>query len=253
MRDFLTALQFLTRLSVKPVTDLTMRDFGRSVKFFPLVGVVLGTIYGGAAAIFFLILPRWGITIPPLVGAALILTLTLCATGGIFYDGFMDTMDGIFSGRSREKMLVIMKDSAVGANAVMSFAVLMLLNFSLIAEAAPQTLCGALFIMPIVSRLAVVIAITRFPYVREQGMGKAFADYAEPLALPVAVVTTALFICPWGGRAILVAVTALALSGLLLCYATRVLGGVTGDVYGWTATLTETSVLLAAMFSEYVI
>ena len=49
MKSFITALQFLTRIHVKNQTDLTAEDFGRSTKFFPLVGLILGTIYMLAA------------------------------------------------------------------------------------------------------------------------------------------------------------------------------------------------------------
>ena len=45
MKSFITALQFLTRIHVKNQTDLTIEDFGRSTKFFPLVGTILGLIY----------------------------------------------------------------------------------------------------------------------------------------------------------------------------------------------------------------
>ena len=45
MKSFITALQFLTRLHVKEQPGLTVEDFGRSTKFFPLVGVLLGLIY----------------------------------------------------------------------------------------------------------------------------------------------------------------------------------------------------------------
>ena len=34
-------------------------------------------------------------------------------TGGLHADGYMDTADGLFSGRSRERMLEILKDSRV--------------------------------------------------------------------------------------------------------------------------------------------
>ena len=48
MRSFLTALQFLTRIHLRTQTDLTMEDFGRSTKWFPLVGLVLGGLYMAA-------------------------------------------------------------------------------------------------------------------------------------------------------------------------------------------------------------
>ena len=45
MRSFITALQFLTRIHLVKQEDLTAEDFGRSTRFFPLVGAVLGCLY----------------------------------------------------------------------------------------------------------------------------------------------------------------------------------------------------------------
>ena len=45
MKSFLTALQFLTRIHLRQQSNLVVEDFGRSTKFFPLVGLVLGLIY----------------------------------------------------------------------------------------------------------------------------------------------------------------------------------------------------------------
>ena len=43
-----------------------------------------------------------------LINALLTLTLTLFLTGAFHLDGFADTLDGLFSGRSRERILEIM-------------------------------------------------------------------------------------------------------------------------------------------------
>lgn len=249
MRDFLTALQFLTRIHVATPPDLTEADFGHSVKFFPLVGAVIGAVYGGAAFLIFIVLLRGGVEIPPGVGAALLVALTVVVTGGIFYDGFMDTIDGIFSGRSREKMLEIMKDSTVGANAVMGFVILILLDFNLILALPSELLWKTLFIMPIISRTAVVMAITEFPYARPQGMGKAFADYAEKKSLPLATIISLICVCPMGLAAVTSLVVGMGAAFVLLRYAAKILGGVTGDVYGWVATLTETTVMVSMMIA----
>ena len=51
---------------------------------------------------------------PDFMRAALLILAEIIITGGLMYDGFMDTSDGVFSARSRERMLEIMKDSHVG-------------------------------------------------------------------------------------------------------------------------------------------
>ena len=178
---------------------------------------------------------------------ALLLILPLLLTGGLHADGFMDTADGVFSGRERARKLEIMKDSRVGAFGVVSFVMLMFVQFSLLSDMAWPLLVPALFVMPIIGRLAMVLAVACFPYAREDGMGKTFADMADRSTVLIAALTTAILVLPWG----VLATAALVLGtlfALLFCrMMTNILGGVTGDVYGAATVLTETLVL--AVFS----
>ena len=92
-----------------------------------------------------------------------------------------------------------------------------------------------------------VLAVSCFPYARKDGVGKTFADMGDRRTVVIAALTTTALVLPWGtlAAAALVLGTALA---LLFCSAmTKILGGVTGDVYGAATVLTETLVL--AVFS----
>ena len=59
------------------------------------------------------------------------LVFLLLITGGIHIDGYMDTMDAVHSYGDREKKLEILKDSHIGA-----FAVIMLVTYVLAAAGA---------------------------------------------------------------------------------------------------------------------
>ena len=244
MRAFFIGLQFLTRISIVRQDEWTAEDFGRSVKFFPLIGAVLGVIYAVFAWAFYDWLPTRGIFLPPHLTAAVLLILPPIMTGGLHCDGFMDTMDGVFSGRSRERMLEIMKDSCTGSNAVFCFVVLMFLEFAILLDMPLDVMVPALFVMPIIARLMMVAGITLFPYARPDGLGKAFAQYAGRSALAFAAVCT-LVLVAWAGP--------LAWASLVVCaaftaffgnYVEKRLGGLTGDVYGAIMTLNEGLVLL---------
>ncbi|QNH54091.1 adenosylcobinamide-GDP ribazoletransferase [Selenomonas timonae] len=241
MNSFLIGLQFLTRIHLVRQTVWTAEDFGRSTRFFPLVGLVLGICYALAA---WLLLYAFGMRS---LTAALLLILPLLLTGGLHADGFMDTADGVFSGRDRARKLEIMKDSRVGAFGVVSFVMLMFVQYALLSDLAPMLFVPALFVMPIIGRLAMVLAVACFPYAREDGMGKTFADMADRSTAVIAALTTAVLVLPWG----MLATAALVLGtlfALLFCRTmTNILGGVTGDVYGAATVLTETLVL--AVFS----
>lgn len=241
MNSFLVGLQFLTRIHIARQTVWTAEDFGRSTRFFPLVGLVLGICYALAAWLLVYFIGMRTLT------AVLLLILPLLLTGGLHADGFMDTADGVFSGRERERKLEIMKDSRVGSFGVVSFVLLMFLQFALLLDMLPFLLVPALFIMPIIGRMAMVLAIACFPYARADGMGKTFADMADRKTIVTASVMTVVFVLPCG----LLASVALMLGvlfALFFCRAmTTTLGGVTGDVYGAVTVLTETLVL--AIFS----
>lgn len=245
LNSFITGLQFLTRIRVVTETSWSPERFGRSVKFFPCIGAILGL----HLALFYQVgshyAPFVGLLIPPHVMAALLIVLSVLLTGGLHCDGFMDTMDGVFSGRSRERMLEIMKDSRVGANGVVAFVLLVMLKWSILLDISPDRIWLALFSMPILGRLGMVIAITCFPYARPDGIGKAFALHAGKMTLMIAVVTT-LALLGWLGTAIVLpSLLSLAVSLLICWYINRQLGGLTGDVYGAVSELTELAALLA--------
>ena len=89
--SFCYALQHLSRIQIYK-GPFDEQAFGRSSVFFPLVGLILGALlwvsFLGAVLVF-----------PPPVVAALLVLVMVMITGGIHLDGFMDTMDGVFSGR----------------------------------------------------------------------------------------------------------------------------------------------------------
>lgn len=107
LQDIAAAFQFLTRLPLNwlPYRGDTLR---RSAKFFPLVGLALGSLAGAAHKLLLSHLPA-------LLTALLVLLLLTLLTGGMHEDGLADVADAFGGGWSREKILEIMKDSRVGS------------------------------------------------------------------------------------------------------------------------------------------
>lgn len=237
MKDFFTGLQFLTRIRLIEQTDWSPDSFGRSVKYFTLIGLIIGLILAGLNYVLSQLLPAHAL-------AAVLILSEILLTGGLHCDGFMDTADGVFSGRSRERMLEIMKDSRVGANGVVAFGLLLLVKYSLIIDMTPTMLPLALLVMPVAGRMAMVISVTSFPYARPDGMGKAFAQYAGRTTLAIAAVIALAVIVPLGTEAIISAGGALFIGILAARYFANVLGGLTGDTYGAVTELTELAALL---------
>ena len=120
---------------------------------------------------------------------------------------------------------------------------LMMINWSLLRDTPLLLIMTTLFVMPIVGRMAMVLAISFFSYAREEGMGKAFSDHANGKTVLIAAISTVLFVTPWGPAAIYALFTGLSFAWFFSTYAARRLGGLTGDVYGAVEILTETVVL----------
>ncbi len=241
MKSFLIALQFLTRIKFVNQDTWMAEDFGRSTRAFPLVGLVLGLLQ---LLIAWLLLQTLGMS-NTTIGFLLVLPIVL--TGGLHCDGFMDTVDGVFSGRERAQKLEIMKDSRVGSYGVVAFVCLMLFNLSLLRDTPTHLLLPAVYLMPIAGRMAMTMVICFFPYARKEGMGKAFAEAADGRTFWIAFLTTLILLYPFGIVAYIALGIGLLFAFLLATYVKDVLGGLTGDVYGATELLTETVALMGIL------
>lgn len=251
-REFVTALQFLTRIRLFRDPDYDDGLFGRSVKFFPLVGLLAGSILAGVAVLT----GGWR---PGTVRSTLLVTLSVFITGGLHCDGLMDSADGLFSGRARERMLEIMKDSRVGSFGVVAIFLLLLWKWALLHDLPDSLLVPALISMMTFGRFAMILAILRFPYARPEGMGKAFALYAGTHSLGPALATLlgllAVFYFVTGPLVCGIAAAA-ALAAILFAFwfgrwTTHKLGGMTGDTYGAVTELSELVVLIVFVLSTF--
>ncbi len=242
MNDFITGLGFLTRIKLKSQEIWEDDAFSRSLPWFPLVGAVIGLFLAG---INWLSMPFF----TDYIRVALLLGGELYITGGLLCDGLMDTADGVFSGRSRERMLEIMKDSAVGANGMIFFVVLMIFKTALYLSLPAKTLTCILFVMPVVTRLIIVGAVTLFPYARAEGTGQLFVRYARKAYLYKALLLTALLTAlPLAPETSFAALATLASSWYGARYLVKILGGLTGDTYGFLAETGNVTYLFCAYF-----
>lgn len=248
MQSFLTGLQFLSRIRIVRQNDWSNERFSRSVRYFPLVGASVGAVMALVSYLLIFVLPLAGITIPIAALTAILLAVWLYLGGGLTCDGFMDTMDGVFSGRDREKMLVIMKDSRVGANGVVGFVMLALMKWAMLMSIPMADIPMAFFIASILGKLAMVMAIVRFPYARPDGIGKMFQLCANRETLLVAAGCAVICLLPFGIPALICGLGAVCGALYLGRYVTRMLGGLTGDVYGAITETIELLVLILLVF-----
>ena len=195
MKGFLLLLSFMTRIPM-PKTDYDEEKLGKSMKYFPVVGIIIGFILLFFCIIFNFILKNISYSaILPLMIIVVILT-DLITTGALHLDGLADTFDGIFSYRSKHKMLEIMKDSRLGSNGALALILYFLLKFILLFSLIIESREGAVYAImtyPVVARFCSVVSCASSPYARGSGMGKTFVDNTKTCGLIVAAIITILY------------------------------------------------------------
>ncbi|TYO97842.1 adenosylcobinamide-GDP ribazoletransferase [Desulfallas thermosapovorans] len=238
MKTFCFALQHLTRINIYK-GDFDEAAFGRAAVYFPLVGLLLGVLLALAQMLFSYFFSE------PLV-AGLLVVLMVIMTGGMHLDGFMDTVDGVFSGRPRDKKLEIMRDSRVGAFGVLALVCLLLLKYNVFLTVSSPLIYQSILLAVILSRWSMVYAIACFPYARREGLGTLYNRYTGRRELLWATTGTAIMvvIIAWMAGLILL-LTAWGWVHLMGSRLTGDLGGLTGDIYGATAETTELFIYLA--------
>jgi len=210
-----------------------------SLYYYPVVGFLIGA---GLALIAWLsnwLQLGWG-------GDAVVIVSWIVISGGLHLDGLMDSADGLFSGRERDKKLEIMKDSRVGAMGGIALVSVVLLKFALLTSIPYPAKLGALLIAPAMGRCMMVAAILLFPYARTgPGLGKCFGPDAgkEKLWGAIAFLLLGTILAAQLLGLVFIAITALLVSQAAL-WINNVLGGQTGDTYGALCEITETVFLL---------
>ncbi len=237
MTEFWLALSFLTTIPA-PAIPFVEGGLGRSAKWFPLVGLIIGSILTGS---------HWllGLVLPGSVTAVLIVALWAWLTGGLHLDGLADCGDGLLAAANRERRLEILQDSRIGA-----FGAILLVLFLMAKVTAVATLSApavGLILAPTLARWFLLIA-ARQPSARPGGMGDSFAASLTPKTFAFAVILPVLLVVVggWrGGQTVLAVLLALIVTFAILGMARSRLGGVTGDVFGLVVEMTELAVLLA--------
>ena len=241
------ALQFLTTIPVTLKQLPQDQDMGRSLLYYPLIGLLIGGLLAGfSAGIAHISSPASA----PLI-AALTMVLWVLSTGGLHLDGLADSVDALMGGfGDRQKTLLIMKDPTSGPMGVTSLVLVLLVKFT-----ALWLLIGAqnwlgILIAPLMGRAALIALFLTTPYVRKGGLGALICKHMpRQVSMGVLVATLAIMAIIAGYNSLWILLACAGMFMVLRAIFMSRLGGTTGDTAGALVELTEMSVLVVMAFA----
>lgn len=237
---FRTALQFLSWI---PAGNLPFPDpkiLGKSVAWYPLVGLLLGLIIGLIAIITTSLFND-------LISAALLLTIWVWLTGALHLDGLADSADAWLGGLgSKTRTLKLMKDPTSGPIAIVTVVLVLFLKLACIQALLASNNHWAILWALVFARCNALLLLMHTPYVRAQGLGNALSEELSSKACYLVIACLSLFSLITLGWASFVVVIGSALSLLILRhFMLKRLDGCTGDTLGALIELSETTILLS--------
>jgi adenosylcobinamide-GDP ribazoletransferase len=239
--DIAVAFQFLTRLPV-PEVGFAPDGLARAVKFFPVVGLVIGW---GAGLIEKVLAPHLGRP-----GSALaVLVYLVLVTGCLHEDGLADVADSM-GGRSREQRLTILHDSRIGSYGASALVLSLLSRAVLIAGLPLEHFTAYLVSTHVLCRWSMLPLSYYLPPAREiEGQGARIARLTSVSSLIAGSIFTIATVAVALRKAAIAPVVAAILVPLLSGWVyMRKFGGVTGDCFGATNQLTEIAVYLCGVW-----
>jgi adenosylcobinamide-GDP ribazoletransferase len=248
IKAFLLQLQFLTRIPLPFKLDFNEKEFARGIIFAPVIGLIIGLVSGGIYYLFYLIT---GKSLPAIIFAVI---AEILITGGLHLDGLADTFDGVFSNRSRERILEIMKDSRIGTTGALALIMLIICKIGILLSIDASLLVPCFIIMPVISRMNIVWACGIFPNARKDGMANSLTDNTGIKDIIIATVLAGAISVIFLKFKVMIVLPASVLIGIIfLLYIKKKIGGITGDIIGALIELTELIVLFAILIIEAVL
>ncbi len=232
---FFNALLFYSRIRVPKGVECTEQTLSQALRYFPLVGLIVGGVGAIVLWLFSLLLPLSSSVVMALI--AMILT-----TGAFHEDGLADFTDGFGAGCDREAILRIMKDSHIGTYGVLALITSLLLKFSLITSLGDlERIIFAIVAAQGASRFISVLMLSSTPYVSGKGSKSTHASLGVNYTnVAVAALFGALpaILFEWQSAVLYLPLATLCIV-IFRNYSLRKIGGCTGDVLGATQQIAE--------------
>jgi adenosylcobinamide-GDP ribazoletransferase len=235
--DLLGAVRFLTRVPV-PRTQASEDSLPRTLVWFPLVGLLVG----GSAA---LVAKALGEHLARPVVALGVVTYLVLLTGGLHEDALADAADGFGGGWTRERILLILRDSRIGSYGALALALSLGARVLLLATMPPERVVGSLVAAAVLSRWTALPLAAWLPAARVENDGQGARISGKiPWTMVVVGTMMALVLAAFAlhGRAVAAVLAVSVVTGATGYFYRRKIGGVTGDCFGATIQLAEIAV-----------
>lgn len=235
-----SSILYFTRLPLPFKVEYRKEYQQLSLSWFPLIGWMVG---GLSALVFYLSM----MVLPQSVSVLIALGAGVLITGAFHEDGFADICDAFGGGYTKEQRLTIMKDSRVGAYALIGVVLFMGLKIALLIELEAFFIPLILIAAHSVSRWSSLVVAMFWPYARPTGESKSrdvnrALSYGRFLwAFLLGVIPLLLFGSWWVFLSIPVVVVSSFLAGI---WFSKRIGGYTGDCMGALQQVNEVIVLL---------
>ena len=231
------AVALLTRFPVPRYQSSDPRAVGRSVLWYPPVGLLIGLVLAAVC-----LLTK---SAPATVGAALALLAWCAMTGGLHLDGLSDSTDALIGSHGDSaRALEIMKDPSAGPIGVTAVCMVLIVKFAALTAHVSAETWWPIVAAPVLGRAAVIALFLSTPYVRPQGSGAVLAAHLPrgPGRIVLLVVLAAGFFAGAVVSLIGAVLAFLFLRRLIM----RTVGGTTGDTTGALVEVTEAAALVSA-------
>jgi adenosylcobinamide-GDP ribazoletransferase len=212
---------------------------GRAVRWFPLVGALIGAVEGGAWWLAARLLPAGP-------AAVTVVAVDLAVTGMLHLDGLADTADGLLPHLDRARRLAVMSAPDIGAFGMGAVAIVLLGRASALGAQPVVPLLLVALIMA--SRSVMAFVLGTQTYARDEGLASSFLGdrWVTPLATAGLVTAGAIGAVAAGWRGAAAVAGLAAAAAAVVALARHRIGGFTGDIVGAAGIVGETAGLLVA-------
>ena len=251
MRGILELLKTTTRLPMLEIGDIENEKIGKSMKFYPLIGIIIGAIMYGC---FYLVSMKINSEI---LIAILMVVIYIILTGAIQLSGLATTFGSVFRFRSKQKMKEGMKEGINGTNGILALVLYVLLSVVLLSETEKSigiSMGSLILLYPVIGRMNSVISCAVSESTKSSGTVKYYIEsttmldflfsflltlaYTFVVMLKFEINLTFLVIIP------IVAILGYLFSKLI----SKKIGSATEDTLGAIVELSQISLLLLAYF-----